>query len=164
MYGGISFASELDDMMLEALYKVEHVIEEVVSLHESEEDKILTEAYEILMHSYKKLVEVTALYYGGLYLNTRISFEMILFETIKDFAQILKLLTLYCIKSYNNKHLSWSKKLKKSCYLIGLVIVLTVWLKECLKYFSMKQKNQSSYFNQQMRAVSRPRGPSLSRS
>lgn len=100
-------------------------------IDKEEDDVLYAELSLVVSDLYKKLVEITALYFiGSSYSSAKILHERLFFEIGKDVITIVKIFALYLPTMLSSKELSWKTKVKKSSYIFATVTILVLWIKE----------------------------------
>lgn len=116
---------------------------------QTDEDKLFDEVYTLVGQLYKKLVEITALYYSGYsYDDEKIFHERLIFEVGKNLVLIIKALALYIPTLLKNQKISWKIKAKKSLLIASIIIFCMFWVNEYYRDYKEQQvlmSNQRFY-------------------
>ena len=121
-----------DDQHQRAIRELSLQVDKILpEIDQEEDDQLYTELSLVVSDLYKKLVEITALYFiGNSYSSAKILHERLFFEIGKDVITIVKIFALYLPTMLSSKELSWKTKVKKCSYIVVTVTVLVLWIKE----------------------------------
>lgn len=95
-----------------------------------EDESVMQELWAVGGNLYNKMIETTALYFSGMFIDSNHFYRQIIFELGKHLLYIGKILGLYIPKLLNNPKISWKLKVKRCTYAASFLIVMVVWMQE----------------------------------
>jgi hypothetical protein len=116
----------------------------------SADEKVVQELWGVVGSYYKKMIEITALYFTGVLSDSDQFHKQITFETGRHILYAGQIVAQYIPKLLNNPSVSWRVKVKRCAYVASFLIVVMVWMKEC--YQPYRHKLDDRMLKYQMRS------------
>lgn len=104
----------------------------------SSDEKIVQELWGVVGSYYKKVIEITALYFTGVLPNSDQFHKQLTFETGRHVLYAGQIVAQYIPKLLHNPDISWHVKVKRCAYIASFLIVVIVWMKECYQPYRQK--------------------------
>lgn len=101
---------------------------------DKDDEQLMIEIWGVGAMMYKTIIDMSALYFSGILLDTSQLYDRVMFDFGKNLFHVVKLLASYGPKMLQNPHLSWKIKLKKTGYMVSFLVVFLIWSQEIAKH------------------------------
>lgn len=95
--------------------------------YDEDDERLIKEIWSTGTMIYKNIIDMSALYFSGILLDTNQLYDRIMFDCGKNLFHILRLLANYAPKMLQNKKLSWRVKAQKTGYIVSFLFVFYIW-------------------------------------
>lgn len=127
---------------------------------DKDDEQLMAEIWDIGATLYKNAIDMSALYFSGILLDSNQLYDRMMFDLSKNLFQVVKLLAWYGPKMMKNPHISWKIKAKKTAYMVSFLIVFWIWSQEMVQQKQGKdQREQVMHDMSSYRSVRSERAP-----
>lgn len=116
----------------------------------SADEKVVQELWGVVGSYYKKMIEITALYFTGVLPDSEQFHKQLTFETGRHILYAGQIVAQYIPKLLHNPAVSWRVKVKRCAYVASFLVVVMMWMKEY--YHPYRQKSDDRILGYSMRS------------
>ena len=114
---------------------------------DKDDEQLMIEIWGIGAMIYKNIIDMSALYFSGILLDTNQLYDRMMFDFGKNLFHVVKLLASYGPKMLKNPHISWKIKLKKTGCMVSFLVVFWIWSQEIAKQKQRRNNSQAEMYD-----------------
>jgi len=123
----------------EMLQALRNYKEAEASDQDKDDEQLIAEIWSIGAMLYKNMIDMSALYFSGILIDSNQLYDRMMFDVGKNLFQVVKLLAWYGPKMLQNPNISWKIKAKKTGYMVSFIVLFWLWSQEVSK---QKKRNK----------------------